>query len=163
MTIRFLCPDCKRTIKARPTQAGRRFRCPNPDCRAVITVPNADGGTDGAGPGVSLLDAVSQDSGASRTPGGSPVADGVPVEWKPGDVILDLYEVKKFDAEGRRDYAEGGFGRVHRVHHLGWNLDLAVKSPRPGLFANKRDQKNFVGECETWINLGLHPNTVSCH
>jgi WD40 repeat protein/formylglycine-generating enzyme required for sulfatase activity len=87
----------------------------------------------------------------------------VPADWKPGDVILDLYEVEKFDAEGRLDHAEGGFGRVHRVHHRGWNVDLAVKSPRPGLFASSRDQRNFVAECETWIHLGLHPNTVTCH
>jgi WD40 repeat protein/formylglycine-generating enzyme required for sulfatase activity/serine/threonine protein kinase len=163
VTIRFVCPECKRTIKAQPALAGKRRRCPNLECQAVVTVPNAGAATDGAGLGVSIQDAVSRDSGSDRTPGGSPAADGVPADWKPGDVILDLYEVKTFDAAGRVDHEQGGFGRVHRVHHRGWNVDLAVKSPRPGLFASSRDQQKFLAECETWINLGLHPHIVSCH
>jgi len=163
VTIRFVCSNCQKVIKAQPAHAGRQYRCPNPECRSPVTVPNAGAATDGDGPGVSIQDAVSQDSRSGRTPGGSPVADGVPADWKPGDVILDLYEVKPFDAAGRVDHEQGGFGRVHRVHHRGWNVDLAVKSPRPGLFASSRDQQKFLAECETWINLGLHPHIVSCH
>ncbi len=34
----------------------------------------------------------------------------VAAEWKVGDVILDLYEVRKIS--GDKDYAEGGMGRV---------------------------------------------------
>src|SRR5687767_10251691 len=40
--------------------------------------------------------------------------DGVPAEWKVGDVILDLYEVTAV-------LGEGGMGKVHRVRHRGWN------------------------------------------
>jgi WD40 repeat protein len=77
-------------------------------------------------------------------------------EWKVGDVILDLYEVKQVH-EG------GGMGLVYRVHHRGWNLDLAVKSPRAEYFQTEAQKENFTRECETWINLGLHPHIVSCH
>jgi serine/threonine protein kinase len=49
----------------------------------------------------------------------------VPEEWRPGDVILDLYEVKEL-------LGQGGFGRVYKVHHRGWNIDSAVKRPLPG-------------------------------
>lgn len=79
----------------------------------------------------------------------------VPAEWNVGDVILDLYEVKHI-------HTGGGMGLVYRVHHRNWNIDLAVKSPRQDYFRTEAQKENFVRECETWINLGLHPNTISC-
>src|SRR5437762_12840138 len=51
----------------------------------------------------------------------------VAAEWKVGDVILDLYEVKEI-------HYGGGMGLIYRVHHRNWNIDLAVKSPRPQYF-----------------------------
>jgi len=80
----------------------------------------------------------------------------VAAEWKVGDVILDLYEVKHV-------FEGGGMGLVYRVHHRGWNTDLAVKSPRRDYFKTETQKENFTRECETWINLGLHPHIVSCH
>ena len=80
----------------------------------------------------------------------------VPAEWQLGDVILDLYKVKEI-------HTGGGMGLVYRVHHRGWNVDLAVKSPRPDFFQTEQQKENFTRECETWINLGLHPHIVSCH
>ena len=73
-----------------------------------------------------------------------------------GDVILDLYDVKQI-------HESGGMGLVYRVHHRGWNMDLAVKSPRREYFQTEAQKENFIRECETWINLGLHPHIVSCH
>jgi WD40 repeat protein len=80
----------------------------------------------------------------------------VTAEWQVGDVILDLYEVKHV-------FEGGGMGLVYRVHHRGWNTDLAVKSPRSDYFKTETQKENFTRECETWINLGLHPHIVSCH
>ncbi len=80
----------------------------------------------------------------------------VPAEWEEGQTILDLYEVKKV-------HTGGGMGLVYRVHHKNWNMDLAVKSPRADYFKTEEQKQNFIKECETWINLGLHPNIVSCH
>ena len=57
-------------------------------------------------------------------------------EWQVGDVILDLYEVKQF-------YEGGGMGLVYRVHHRGWNMDLAVKSPRRDYFKTEAQKENF--------------------
>src|SRR5208337_511708 len=68
----------------------------------------------------------------------------------------DLYEVKHV-------FEGGGMGLVYRVHHRGWNADLAVKSPRANYFQTEAQKENFTRECETWINLGLHPHIVSCH
>ncbi len=53
-------------------------------------------------------------------------------------------------------------GRVYRVHHTGWNLDLAVKTPLAKKFT-PQGIAEFTKEAETWINLGLHPHTVSCY
>jgi WD40 repeat protein len=82
--------------------------------------------------------------------------DEVPAVWQPGDLILDLYEVK--DVLG-----EGGMGKVYKVHHRGWNIDLAVKSPRAEILGKPGAAENFARECETWVNLGLHPHVVGCH
>ena len=72
--------------------------------------------------------------------------DSTPQLWAPGDVIADLYEV-------RGVIGQGGFGRVYRVHHRGWNTDLAVKQP---LRLDPARQEIFTRECETWLSL----NTV---
>ena len=80
----------------------------------------------------------------------------VPLEWNVGDVILDLYEVKDV-------FTGGGMGLVYRVHHRGWKIDLAVKSPRREMLAQAGGAENFGVEAETWVGLGLHPHTVSCY
>ncbi|MHC9540899.1 MAG: protein kinase [Vulcanimicrobiota bacterium] len=75
--------------------------------------------------------------------------------WSPGDVILDTYEVKEvFDA--------GAFGRVYRVHHRNWKIDLAMKSLRAEHVKNSAVRESFAAECQGWVNLGLHPHIVSC-
>jgi len=73
--------------------------------------------------------------------------------WKPGDIILDAYEVK-----GK--LGKGGFGQVYRVHHRGWNLDLAVKR---ALNLDESNKQTFIDEAEKWIDLGLHPHILSCY
>lgn len=77
-------------------------------------------------------------------------------EWKEGDVLLDVYAV-------RRLIARGGMGHVYLVHHRGWDLDLAVKRPKPEVIASEKGARLFEHECETWVNLGLHPNIASCY
>ncbi len=78
------------------------------------------------------------------------------LEWKVGDIILGRYAVI-----GK--VGEGGMGHVYRVRHLGWHMDLAVKSPKPKILRRKRGVENFERECETWVNLGLHPHIVTCY
>ncbi|CAM5713983.1 WD40 repeat domain-containing serine/threonine protein kinase [Streptomyces canarius] len=75
--------------------------------------------------------------------------------WRPGEVVLDLYEVLD-------DVRSGGMGVVHRVRHRGWNVDLAVKTPRPELVASETGRRRFEAEAGTWVGLGLHPHTVNC-
>jgi WD40 repeat protein len=82
--------------------------------------------------------------------------DEVTVMWRLGDVIDGRYEVS-------RVHEQGGMGVVYRVRHLAWDIDLAVKSPRPDLFRSAEDQRRFVAEAETWVSLGLHPHVCTCY
>ncbi|MDA0838021.1 MAG: protein kinase [Planctomycetota bacterium] len=75
--------------------------------------------------------------------------------FKPGEVILGLYSVIEL-------IGEGGMGSVHRVHHRGWKIDMAVKSPRPAALADEKSRGLFQREAEAWVDLGLHPNIASC-
>ena len=75
--------------------------------------------------------------------------------WRVGDVVDDLYEV-------RQVLTSGGMGVVHRVWHRAWNLELAVKTPRPQLVSSPQQLTNFETEAETWVGLGLHPHVVGC-
>jgi len=77
-------------------------------------------------------------------------------DWKRGDIILDLYEVKSL-------LGEGAFGKVYRVYHRGWNRELAVKTLHSHLISDEGHKKSFIKECQGWVNLGLHPNIVSCY
>jgi hypothetical protein len=89
-------------------------------------------------------------------------------EWSPGDVVLDLYEVKTV-TEGygedleEKPYHEGGFGRIYKVWHRTWQIEMAVKTPRADAFQSQEQKDDFTQECKTWINLGLHPNVAACH
>ena len=74
-----------------------------------------------------------------------------------GDRIIETYEVLS-------DAFPGGMGCVWRVFHQNWKTELAMKRPYPAYFAEagKRKKEIFIRECENWIDLGLHPNIVSC-
>ncbi|MFH1092388.1 MAG: protein kinase, partial [Pseudomonadota bacterium] len=78
------------------------------------------------------------------------------LEWLEGQIILGIYEIKGL-------LGQGGMGRVFLVHHLGWNLDMAVKTPTAESLAAAGGADDFEREAETWVNLGLHPHTVSCY
>ncbi len=75
-----------------------------------------------------------------------------------GDIILDTYLVTS-------EAVEGGMGSVWRVRHRDWNTDLALKRPKPRFFAegSAKKKEEFVNECRNWINLGMHPDIVSCY
>lgn len=77
-------------------------------------------------------------------------------EWQVGDSILDLYELKSI-------LGEGGFGKVFRLYHRGWQMDLAVKTPNRKALERAGGTESFEREAETWVRLGLHPHTVSCY
>ncbi|MFH1136368.1 MAG: protein kinase [Pseudomonadota bacterium] len=83
-------------------------------------------------------------------------AAGADNAWSIGETILGLYQVTGF-------LGQGGMGRVYKVRHLDWGVDLAVKTPLVELLAGSKGAENFEREAETWVNLGLHPHTISCY
>ena len=72
-----------------------------------------------------------------------------------GDVLMERYEVRAL-------IETGAFGDVYRLHHRGWGMDIALKCPRAALYNTKGWSSSFEHECETWVNLSNHPNSVSC-
>lgn len=82
-------------------------------------------------------------------------ADEVPVHWKKGDLLAELYEV-------RSTLGEGGMGIVYRVYHRGWGKHLAVKCPAARLLGDEEWLDQFEHECETWMGISPHPNIVEC-
>ena len=79
-----------------------------------------------------------------------------PGDYIPGDVLLDTYRVES-------QAIKGGMGAVWRVHHTGWDVDLAMKRPKSEAFRTDAQKQGFTDECRYWMNLGLHPNIVSCY
>ena len=73
-----------------------------------------------------------------------------------GQILAGLYRVECLPIIG-------GMSMVYRVHHNDWNVDLAMKRPKASFFQAEKQKENFIHECEAWINLGLHPNIVSCY
>lgn len=81
---------------------------------------------------------------------------GGSADWRVGQVVDELYEV-------REELGEGGFGTVHKVFHRAWNLELAVKSLRVDCLGSRQAMESFVREANTWVGLGLHPHIVTCY
>jgi WD40 repeat protein/serine/threonine protein kinase len=80
--------------------------------------------------------------------------DYQPGTWRLGHIVDGRYEV--------RDIVRGGMGLVYRVRHREWEVDLALKVPRPDLLRSQEFARRFEMEAESWVELGLHPHTVSC-
>jgi WD40 repeat protein/serine/threonine protein kinase len=101
-------------------------------------------------------DPTASTGGAPSAPRTFPTEASVPLEWRRGDRLVDLYEV-------RGTLGAGAMGTVYRVHHLGWDMDLAVKCPQPTMLDRSHGRDLFVAEATAWVELGLHPHVVACH
>ncbi|MDR1332285.1 MAG: protein kinase [Tannerella sp.] len=73
------------------------------------------------------------------------------------------------DTGGTFDYTvvappvRGGMGSVTCVRLNVGKTCLAMKQPLEGLFRDDRHKAQFINECKIWLDLGLHPNIVSCY
>ena len=75
--------------------------------------------------------------------------------WKVGEVLEDRYRID-------RVFTGGGMGIVYQARHLAWEIDVAIKQPRPELLKSPEQRRAFERECETWGELGLHPYVATC-
>lgn len=79
-----------------------------------------------------------------------------PPRWKVGECILGLYEIEDV-------HDAGGMGIVYKARHTRWDEYVAIKAPRTEAFLSADQKQRYIRECETWIDLGLHPNIVACY
>lgn len=151
--LRITCPACGSVASAPASAAGRSVRCGR--CEHLFRAP--------AAPAPARVAPVPEPGSASAAPtvpeeeaAADEVAAGAEGDWRVGQVVLGLYEVAGV-------LGQGGMGRVYRVHHRGWGVDLAVKAPLRKALQAAGGAEAFEREAETWVGLGLHPHVVSCY
>jgi WD40 repeat protein/serine/threonine protein kinase len=144
--ITATCEKCGAKYQVADSLTGKRARCKK--CRAVFLILSP---AEAAAP---VTPAVTQEANAGINP----------ESWKIGDVILDTYEVLPVTEDGIQKpfHQAGGMGRVYKVRNREWDMDMAVKVPKAEKFQNASQKANFVRECHTWMDLGLHPHIVTC-
>lgn len=59
-----------------------------------------------------------------------------------------------------REIGQGAMGTVYLVHHIHWDVDLAVKTIRIDRFSPGMLEM-FMQEAETWIELAKHPHITT--
>jgi WD40 repeat protein len=182
-SMRITCPSCHKTGNAPPRLAGKTVRCTQCGTSFVarpaepaLTMPEPSRPAPAAGPAPTVAEIsdphalAAPHAPAATMPEAPPPAPGAasptvaeqvpptagPREWRTGDVVLGLYEVAGL-------LGQGGMGRVYRVHHRGWGVDLAVKVPLKQALDAAGGVEAFEREAETWVNLPLHPHMVSCY
>jgi WD40 repeat protein/serine/threonine protein kinase len=131
---------CGNQMRVKPKHFGRMCRCTKCHFPIYVTYDNVQ---PPVGPGDRSVPRVFKEN-------------EVPVHWRKGDLLMELYEV-------RDTLGEGGMGVVYQVYHRGWGRTLAVKSPSPKLLGDAEWLSQFEHECETWISLPPHPNVVECY
>jgi WD40 repeat protein/serine/threonine protein kinase len=161
------CPKCRGEYSLDAIWLGKKFLCLASGCGQIFRIAGPEGaspnpGSAGAAGPREEVDAAQAPNAHAPNERRPRSADGIPLTWEPGDVILDLYEVRSFNES--TPFVEGGMGRVNCVWHRGWNQLLAVKSIHPKELASAAAVENFKREAEVWVDrLGLHPHIVSCH
>ncbi len=163
-----VCPSCGFRSESVPAQyAGKNVRCPRCQTSFRVAPPagvrpapaptrfeEAPATTPEPGPLEPLP--TTPEGAAVAAPVAAPSLRAVAAEWRVGEIVSGLYEVTAV-------LGQGGMGRVYKVRHRGWDMDLAVKTPLPQILEAVGGASAFEREAETWVNLGLHPLVVTCY
>lgn len=163
-TFKAVCPHCSHAYELDAALLGKKGKCSQCRERFVLNPSQEESRTNDSqqknGPTKSSQP-PSNDVTSSYV-----VSEKVPKVptseyWAPGDWVLGMYEVREL-APGVLS-AQGGAGIVQRVYHREWDMDLAVKSPKQGVLQSEAGIAHYERECQTWVELGLHPNIVTCY
>ncbi|NEO25420.1 MAG: protein kinase, partial [Kamptonema sp. SIO4C4] len=73
-----------------------------------------------------------------------------------GQTIFDRYTINRL-------LGEGNLGKTYQIHHRGWQLDLALKTPNPLVVERVGGIDPFEQAIRCWQNLGLHPHLASAY
>jgi len=163
-----VCPHCSHTYTLADSLLGKRATCK--DCRNVFLLEDS---IESRGTVIQSFDphasssidfALQEAPSPERKPAVVKKVESFAADsglWNVGDLILGIYEVRPIAEDV--PYAAGGVGVVHRIYHREWDMDLAVKSPKPQFFQTEHGKRSYEQEAQTWIELGLHPNIVTCY
>ena len=158
-----VCPKCAfRSDRVSAQYVGKNVRCPR--CQTSFPLAEPVAARPAAPPATRFEDApaTTLEVAPATTPEGAPPAAAptsfraAAAEWRVGEIVSGLYEVTAV-------LGQGGMGRVYKVRHRGWEMDLAVKTPLPQILEAVGGAAAFEHEAETWVNLGLHPHVVTCY
>lgn len=75
--------------------------------------------------------------------------------YAPGDVIADMYRVKRQLVHGERF-------SVYLADHMPWDTAVIIKIPRPELL-DASVARALVQDTSRWSELGLHPHVAYCY
>jgi WD40 repeat protein/serine/threonine protein kinase len=83
----------------------------------------------------------------------APVAAGMKnsPDFSPGTRVGESFVV-------RFRLGEGGMSTVYLAHHEEWDLEVALKVPKPEILADRENFHRITREAEFWTDLGLHPH-----
>ena len=96
--------------------------------------------------GTTILDQVALSSGIEGS-----ATDDTDRCYQKGASILGTYRVESDAIES------GGMGRVWRVHHTLWNVDLAMKQPRAKFFTGEDSNPLFLREPYSVLPADIRP------
>lgn len=126
---------------------------PSPDVTAVARLADETPGD--------VVNVLRGDSGGSAAIALAPQLDldpsAVPSanDYAPGDVIADMYRVKRLLTHGERF-------SVYLADHLPWDTAVVIKIPRPELLAQPATARALIQDVARWSELGLHPHIAYC-
>ena len=98
---------------------------------------------------------LSPEAPTREKPEKSWIAKKIPT-WRPGDVVLDHYEIREV-------IESGGMGRIYVAWHQGWKVPVAIKAPTEEMLSDPAFFARVEREAEAWTELGLHPNIAYCY
>ena len=111
-SVRVTCPKCQVSATVPASRAGHALRCSR--CGTTFRY--------GEPPTRSNDESRLLTADAQSLPGVAAAAEAV--DWQIGDVVMGLYQVTAL-------LGQGEMGRVYKIRHQGWHVDLAVKAPLP--------------------------------
>ena len=76
--------------------------------------------------------------------------------WEAGELVEATYRVRALNTDG-------AMSLVYFVRHEKWNVELALKVPRPQVISSPEAWHRLRAEANLWVNLGVHPNIVTAY